>query len=116
VQVYIVYACPIGALTEEIEHYFAQSLELYGPNAVHKYMPHCTLTGFFHDESGSLSIYNATLALPFPEMLPVDSNGKSLFCFTPVFRDNMEPSTFLLKCKCHSLAYDPYHSPRTKLL
>lgn len=58
---YIVYACPTGILADHIDRYYAVSLERYGPNAAHKYMPHCTLTGFFHDEPDSIPTYITAL-------------------------------------------------------
>ena len=54
---FIVYACPVGELNDRLESYFAKSLELYGENAAHKYMPHCTLTGFFTEEPDSIPLY-----------------------------------------------------------
>ncbi len=53
----IVYACPNGALAAQIETYFAKSQLLYGPNSAHSYMPHCSLTGFFHNEERAISNY-----------------------------------------------------------
>lgn len=54
---FIIYACPVGELNSQIETYFNKSRELYGENSAHKYMPHCSLTGFFADELSSISIY-----------------------------------------------------------
>ena len=54
---FIVYACPIGALAEQIDRFFEKSLVLCGANAAHRYMPHCTLTGFFHDIESSVPRY-----------------------------------------------------------
>ena len=54
---FIVYACPVGELNEQIEKYFDLSRELYGANSAHKYMPHCTLTGFFNAEIDSIPVY-----------------------------------------------------------
>lgn len=59
---YIVYACPGGALAEQLTTYFARSLVGHGPNAAHNYMPHCTLTGFFTDVPASVPMYTAALA------------------------------------------------------
>ena len=58
---YIVYACPRGELADQLARYFAASRELVGANAAHQYMPHCTLTGFFHDEPAAVEIYCAAL-------------------------------------------------------
>ena len=54
---FIVYACPQGELANQIEQYFAASRVLCGPNAAHTYMPHCTLTGFFHDDAAAIASY-----------------------------------------------------------
>lgn len=54
---FIVYACPTGALAADLEKYFVDSQALYGKNAAHQYMPHCTLTGFFADDLQSIPIY-----------------------------------------------------------
>ncbi|MEO1741642.1 MAG: hypothetical protein AAFR99_07530 [Cyanobacteria bacterium J06629_9] len=53
----ILYAYPVGPLADQIEAYYAQSLEAFGPNRAHAYMPHCTLTGFFTDKAVSISLY-----------------------------------------------------------
>ncbi len=58
---FIVYACPVGALAEQIETYWQQVRQTYGPNAAHHYMPHCSLTGFFHDEITALPLYITAL-------------------------------------------------------
>lgn len=53
----IVYACPTGAISTQLATYFQRSQTECGPNTAHRYMPHCTLTGFFHDESESVPMY-----------------------------------------------------------
>jgi ubiquitin-associated SH3 domain-containing protein len=64
----IVYACPTGALASLLDGYFTRSRELCGPNAAHSYPPHCTLTGFFHDDSEALPTYVAALAAALEEV------------------------------------------------
>jgi ubiquitin-associated SH3 domain-containing protein len=59
---YIVYACPVGPLAEQLSAYFAASRAACGPNAAHNYMPHITLTGFFQDSDTSLPVYITALA------------------------------------------------------
>ena len=54
---FIVYACPTGELNSQITTYLTRSRTLYGANKAHKYMPHCTLTGFFTDELSSIPDY-----------------------------------------------------------
>ena len=56
-QKFIVYACPVGELASQLELYFQTSEIECGKNAAHKYMPHCTLTGFFEDELMAIPIY-----------------------------------------------------------
>ncbi|MEL7068348.1 MAG: hypothetical protein AAGN15_06795 [Cyanobacteria bacterium J06581_3] len=58
---FIVYACPVGPLAEQIETYLKESRRRYGPNAAHAYTPHCTLTGFFQDEKRALPGYASAL-------------------------------------------------------
>lgn len=53
----IVYACPVGELAQQLERYMHQSQLACGPNAAHRYMPHCTLTGFFEDQLSALPRY-----------------------------------------------------------
>ena len=59
---FIVYLCPVGELNTQIETYFACSRELCGENTAHKYMPHCTLTGFFEDRVDSIPAYLQALS------------------------------------------------------
>ena len=54
---FIVYACPLGELADQIDHYFAVSRAVCGPDAAHDYMPHCSLTGFFHDDLDAIPAY-----------------------------------------------------------
>ena len=53
----IVYACPTGDLASQLDAYFAQSRALFGENLAHQYMPHISLTGFFHDRSSTIPRY-----------------------------------------------------------
>ena len=53
----IVYACPLGELGDRLETYFHRVRQKCGPNSAHHYMPHCTLTGFFHDRGHSIPLY-----------------------------------------------------------
>ncbi|MEM8502863.1 MAG: hypothetical protein AAF716_06890 [Cyanobacteria bacterium P01_D01_bin.1] len=63
----IVYACPVGLLAQQIETYLAKTQALYGANAAHAYMPHCTLTGFFEDERSTIPSYVELLGSVFEE-------------------------------------------------
>ncbi|MEM9118580.1 MAG: hypothetical protein AAGD09_11935 [Cyanobacteria bacterium P01_F01_bin.56] len=57
----IVYACPVGELAEQLATFFAKSRAACGPNTAHQYMPHCTLTGFFEDQTNSIPKYTQAL-------------------------------------------------------
>lgn len=57
----ILYACPTGPLAEQLTQYFTESARQVGPNAAHQYMPHITLTGFFHDVRETVPAYVALL-------------------------------------------------------
>jgi hypothetical protein len=54
---FILYACPIGPLADAIQAYWRKVASTVGPNAAHDYMPHVTLTGFFHDERHAAGVY-----------------------------------------------------------
>jgi ubiquitin-associated SH3 domain-containing protein len=53
----IVYACPTGELARQLDAFYDMSRAECGPNTAHRYMPHCTLTGFFHDEFSAIPTY-----------------------------------------------------------
>lgn len=57
----IVYACPVGPLADQLNAYFVQSLHQCGHNTAHDFMPHCTLTGFFHDAPAAVPLYRTAL-------------------------------------------------------
>lgn len=67
---FIVYACPVGELAEQLDTYFEQSLRLCGRNAAHHYMPHCTLTGFFQDDEAAVAIYQKAIAQALKQAPP----------------------------------------------
>ncbi len=60
---FILYACPVGVLADQLDAYLAASTARCGPNAAHQYVPHVSLTGFFHDDAGAAAFY-APLAEP----------------------------------------------------
>lgn len=66
----IIYACPIGPLGTQLDTFFARSRAEIGPNSAHGYMPHCTLTGFFHDEPPALPLYCAALEAALKQARP----------------------------------------------
>ena len=89
----IVYACPIGELAESLERYFSRALEECGHNAAHDFMPHVSLTGFFHDDRAAWPGY-------------VDALG-ALIAATSA--DGAEPTTvtgMLLRDDFHLLAVE----------
>ncbi len=53
----IVYACPTGALAEQLQLYLDRTRAVPGPNAAHRYPPHISLTGFFHDDATAVPKY-----------------------------------------------------------
>ena len=67
---FILYACPVGPLADQIQAFLDQSRARFGPNAAHGYMPHCTLTGFFSDDPavvpGDLQRLDQLLARALP--------------------------------------------------
>ncbi len=72
-QTVILYACPTGPLTHQIEQYWTEAIAQCGPNAAHQYMPHCSLTGFFHDDGSAIPTYLVeleTLLTTFRETQP----------------------------------------------
>jgi ubiquitin-associated SH3 domain-containing protein len=53
----ILYACPKGELADQIHRYFIDAKQQFSWNPAHDYMPHCSLTGFFHDTQDSIPLY-----------------------------------------------------------
>lgn len=64
---FIVYACPTGEFNTQLETFFQRSYLACGKNTAHEYMPHCTLTGFFHDDPNSIPDYLQALDLAYRE-------------------------------------------------
>ena len=70
---FILYACPIGLLADQLDQYFRSSLACCGRNSAHNYMPHCTLTGFFRDRETAIPLYIRSIAAalqlwqPYPQ-------------------------------------------------
>ncbi|MGD1806245.1 hypothetical protein ACP6PL_12510 [Dapis sp. BLCC M126] len=71
---FIVYACPVGQLNYQLEKYFTTTSTECGENAAHQYMPHCTLTGFFHDELTAIPIYIQALENALKNALPTSTS------------------------------------------
>lgn len=66
----IVYACPVGELADQVMAYFDETKRRCGPNAAHAYMPHCTLTGFFHDDLPQIPMYATALGAALERARP----------------------------------------------
>ena len=66
----ILYACPVGTLADQLDVYFAESRRQFGANTAHHYMPHCTLTGFFHDRPAAIGSYLSELNNLLPPIAP----------------------------------------------
>ena len=64
---FIIYACPVGELNRLLETYLAKSHQLCGENTAHKYIPHCTLTGFFNADFKSVPLYIEALNQAYTE-------------------------------------------------
>ena len=71
---FIIYACPVGEVADQLSRYFAASLNACGRNAAHNYMPHCSLTGFFWDEPGAVGVYREAIAKALTAQLAIASN------------------------------------------
>ena len=53
----ILYACPRGALADQVDAYMRRAAQRFGRNAAHAFPPHITLTGFFHDIAEAVPHY-----------------------------------------------------------
>ncbi len=71
---FIIYACPVGELADQLGRYFTASLNACGRNAAHDYMPHCSLTGFFWDEPGAVGMYREAIAKALTAQLAIAPN------------------------------------------
>lgn len=82
----ILYACPEGALAMHLQAYYEQARAECGPNAAHRYPPHISLTGFFHDNSDSIASYT----LAFKQALSMAQ--KKARCDVRIERMMFEPN------------------------
>ena len=57
----IVYACPMGPLADHVQVYFSVAKHNFTWNPAHDYMPHCSITGFFHDFPDAIPGYIETI-------------------------------------------------------
>ena len=58
---FIVYACPVGELYQQVDLFFQKSRQYCGDNPAHRYMPHCSLTGFFEEQTSRMTDYISAL-------------------------------------------------------
>jgi hypothetical protein len=82
---YIIYVCPTGDLANQLSTYFTRSYEVCGPNSAHKYMPHCSLTGFFEFEDKDLDRWTTTIENVLSSMIP-SMPGPPVHIMDMVFR------------------------------
>jgi hypothetical protein len=105
---YIIYACPFGELAGQVDRYMAASRAQFGPNQAHAYMPHCTLTGFFHDDPQELPASIAGLDAAY-RMLPQEHTAPIItvreMMLTPEFHG------LLLESEARHLADPPRCHP-----
>jgi len=83
---FIVYACPVGALNDQVAAYFLAAQKAFGPNPAHEYMPHCTLTGFFQDAHAALPLYGSALAAALADAGPAPTPAVEVV--ETLFRDD----------------------------
>jgi ubiquitin-associated SH3 domain-containing protein len=68
---FILYACPTGQLADQIDAYFEKVKTDYSWNPALNYMPHCSLTGFFHDHTTAAQHYTLVLDDILARMRPL---------------------------------------------
>lgn len=67
---FILYACPTGQLADQIDAYFEAVKTNYSWNPAQDYMPHCSLTGFFHDNATAAQHYTLAVEEILAQMRP----------------------------------------------
>lgn len=67
---FILYACPTGQLADQIDAYFEAVKTNFNWNPALDYMPHCSLTGFFHDNATAAQHYTLALEEILTHMRP----------------------------------------------
>ncbi|MBD2258620.1 hypothetical protein [Pseudanabaena sp. FACHB-2040] len=83
---FIVYACPTGELASQVQRFFEESRRVFGPNAAHAYMPHCTLLSFFEETPNSVPLYTQSLTRAYKRALrsqPTPAIAVTGFAFRP---------------------------------
>lgn len=58
---FIIYACPVGELYQQVDLFFQKSRQYCGENPAHRYIPHCSLTGFFEETTSRMKDYISAL-------------------------------------------------------
>ncbi|CAL4123983.1 unnamed protein product, partial [Meganyctiphanes norvegica] len=78
---YVVYLCPSGPLSDQIESFWLQSLEKCGWNGAHNLVPHITLCSFFKTDDENVEtlvsilknvVSNALTTNPLPQVLSLE--------------------------------------------
>jgi ubiquitin-associated SH3 domain-containing protein len=68
----IVYARPQGLLADQLQRYFSQAKRTFSWNPAHDYMPHCSVTGFFHDFPNAIPKYVKSIDEAVEQIPPGD--------------------------------------------
>ncbi|HIK44839.1 MAG TPA: hypothetical protein IGR64_08100 [Leptolyngbyaceae cyanobacterium M65_K2018_010] len=55
------YACPTGALADQIQDFLDASEKVLGPNAAHAGLPYCTLIDLFEETTSAVPLYAQSL-------------------------------------------------------
>ncbi|XP_033641717.1 ubiquitin-associated and SH3 domain-containing protein B-like [Asterias rubens] len=65
---YVLYACPVGPLGEELDEFWTKSLQHCGRNGAHSLLPHVTLCSFFTCVDSNVEMLTAALQQAMEEL------------------------------------------------
>ncbi|XP_071806227.1 ubiquitin-associated and SH3 domain-containing protein B-like [Asterias amurensis] len=65
---YVLYACPVGPLGEELDEFWTKSLQHCGRNGAHSLLPHVTLCSFFPCVDSNVEMLTAALQQAMEEL------------------------------------------------
>lgn len=116
----ILYACPSGPLARQIDQYFktVKKTTAFSWNPANDYMPHCTLTGFFHDTLDTIPAYVATIDAVMRRnrpTMPTPVMGVNGFLFREDFHGLTLSSDWLLHITADFASAAPSASREDKL-